>query len=151
MQGTWQEQWERVQIGLRRVEEIYKGRPETAGSPEAVYDLYAFFMNALHLRDWLANDPHVPADWGKVTAAMRGSDPLRICEDFAIATKHLKVDRPQIDANTRTLRQDVAVGGGQWASHAWRIAADNVQYDALDLAGDILRAWEVFLEAEDLH
>src|SRR6266542_220946 len=104
MRGQWHEQWERVQIGFRRVEAMYKGRREPEGSPEAVYDLYAFFMNALHLRDWLANDPHVPADWDKVTTAMRGEAPLRICEDFAIATKHLKVDRPQIDANTGTVR-----------------------------------------------
>src|SRR5215218_11073707 len=50
----WQKQWKRVEIGLQRLVAIYEGRQHD--SADASYDLYAFFLNCHHLRDWLAAD-----------------------------------------------------------------------------------------------
>jgi len=51
---AWLEQWERVFLGLDRLRRIYSGRE--GGSANAVYYLHSFFLNAYHLRDWIAED-----------------------------------------------------------------------------------------------
>ncbi len=85
--------------------------------------------------------------------------PLRICADLANRTKHLVLTQePWIDKDTAAVRQDVAVrvpSAGAVppraaASHAWTIEADGQSYDALNLARDIVHAWEQFLRARGL-
>jgi hypothetical protein len=88
VQGDWQEQWERVLIGLARVEQIYWGR--AGGSAEAVYDLYSFFLNAFHLRDWLVETTSLTLQ--QVDGEIDTSTALQACVDFANRVKHFKLD-----------------------------------------------------------
>src|SRR5256885_15353507 len=84
----WQKQWQRVEIGLRHLVEIYEGRQDD--SADALYDVYAFFLNCHHLRDWLAADKVSGMSWRKATKVIKRSTYLRVCADLANRTKHVE-------------------------------------------------------------
>jgi len=143
-------------LGLGRVEQIYQGR--AGGSAEAVYDLHSFFLNAYHLRDWLATDPATALTRKAIDAWIQASTELRICGDFANRAKHVVLSRtPWIDAQTGVTRQDVTVQLPSFgsrnvgtASHSWTIAAGGKSYDALELARDVVDAWTTLLQGHGL-
>jgi hypothetical protein len=137
----WQKQWQRVEIGLRRVEAIYAGRE--GHSVDALYDLYAFFLNCHHLREWLAADKVGGTSRRTATRVIKGSPYLRACADLVSRTKHAELTRHWIDSNTSPVPHDapVFVATGK-AAHRWEIAAGDATYDALDLAANCVAEWE---------
>jgi hypothetical protein len=57
-------------------------------------DVWAFFQNCWHIKDWLTHDYRVPKRIrDRVVAAARASRVLRICRDMANGTKHSKLTR----------------------------------------------------------
>jgi hypothetical protein len=137
----WQKQWQRVGLGLRRVEAIYEGRQ--GDSADVLYDLYSFFLNCHELRDWLAADKVSGMSWRKATKVIKGSAYLRVCADLANRTQHAELTRHWIDSNSSPVPHDatVFVGTGK-AAHRWEIAAGDATYDALDLAANCVAVWE---------
>lgn len=55
--GTWQEQYERVARWLNRLGDTYVGRLHDSVTEAYEDEVYAFFQNYYHLKDWLKNDP----------------------------------------------------------------------------------------------
>jgi hypothetical protein len=137
----WQKQWQRVGLGLRRVEAIYEGRE--GDSADVLYDLYSFFLNCHELRDWLAADKVSGMSRKKATKVIKGSAYLRVCADLANRTQHAELTRHWIDSNTSPVPHDatIFVGPGKVA-HRWEIAAGDATYDALDLAANCVAEWE---------
>lgn len=137
----WQKQWQRVELGLRRVEAIYEGRQ--GDSADALYDLYSFFLNCHELRDWLAADKVSGMSRRKATKVIKRSTYLRVCADLANRTKHAELTRHWIDSNTSPVPHDatVFVGTGE-AAHRWEIAAGDATFDALDLAANCVAVWQ---------
>jgi hypothetical protein len=86
----WQTQWQRVEIGRRRLVAIYEGRE--GDSADAVYDVYSFFLNCQHLRARLAADKVSGMSWKKATKVIKRSTYLRVCADLANRTKHIETD-----------------------------------------------------------
>lgn len=116
----WQKQWRRVEIGLRRVVAIYEEQP--GDSDHALYDLYSFFLNCHHLREWLAADKVSGMSWKKATRVIKESTHLRVCADLANRTKDVALTRHWMDR--------------------WEITAGEKTYDALDLAANCVAEWE---------
>jgi hypothetical protein len=137
----WQKQWQRVELGLRRVEALYEGRE--GDSADALYDLYSFFLNCHELRDWLAADKVSGMSRKKATKVIKRSAYLRVCADLANRTTHAELTRHWIDSNTSPVPHDAAVfvGTGKTA-HRWEVAAGDATYDALDLATNCVAEWE---------
>jgi hypothetical protein len=137
----WQKQWQRVEIGLRRVEAIYEGRP--GESIDALYDLYSFFLNCHDLRDWLAADKVSGMSRKKATKVIKRSPYLRVCADLANRRTDAELTRHWIDSNTAPVPHDatIFVEEGK-AAHRWEIAAGDATYDALDLAANCVAEWE---------
>jgi hypothetical protein len=125
----WQKQWQRVEIGLRRVEAIYEGRH--GDSVDALYDVYSFFLNCHELRDWLAADQVSGMSRKKATKVIKGSIYLRVCADLANRTKHAELTRHWLDTNTSPVPHDATV-----------FVAGDATYDALDLAAHCVAEWE---------
>ena len=136
----WQKQWKRVEIGLQRLVAIYEGRQHD--SADASYDLYAFFLNCHHLRDWLAADKVSGMSWKKATKVIKRSTHLRVCADLANRTRHVELTRQWIDRDASPTRQDVNVHVKTGAAHRWEVAAGDATYDALDLAANCVAVWE---------
>lgn len=63
----YQEQFERMKRWYERIKKIEQGRPHNLPSDHYHDEVYAFFMNCYHLRDWIEKDKTVePRDKGKV-------------------------------------------------------------------------------------
>ena len=130
-----------------------------ASSDEARDALYHFFQDAYHLRDWLRNDDSLTDSRKKVASRFGRKKFLRICADLCNSTKHYAlIDSWTGDLSTAFIGQDVTVrpaaaGSGQPprpALHAWRIESRGSQYDALTVAGEVIRTWDILLREAGL-
>lgn len=155
--SDWQEQYERMRRSKRRLERIATGR-EDAGSDDARDALVHFFQDAYHLKDWIKNDDEVPTDVDPEDA-IENSDALRLCADLANGTKHLKLQRTRTgDLETGFMGQGVTVrpspvGSGEPGRpplHSWRVASDGQTHDALQLAQNVIAAWDEWLNGKGL-
>ena len=54
-----QEQFERVKRWYSRIRDIYQGKPHIFPSDYYQDEVYAFFLNCYHLKDWIKNDDTV--------------------------------------------------------------------------------------------
>jgi hypothetical protein len=62
-------------------------------------DVWAFFQNCWHLKDWVKHDPFVPPEMkDRIKSAVRTSMVLAVCHDMANGTKHLVLHGPQAGA-----------------------------------------------------
>jgi hypothetical protein len=157
----WREQYDRLLRSHDRLSAI-AGGGQHASSDEARDALIHFFQDRWHLADWIANDPAIRIGRGAIDAHVNNSQALMLCADLANGTKHFGLDpgrRPRTgDAATAVTRQDVAVRPAtigspdppQPALHAWRVSSGGQEYDALTLAGDVVREWNQWLQAAGL-
>ncbi len=150
--GSWNEQWDRVQLGLHRIEAIYAGRPEPEGTAGAYYDVFTFFVNCHHLVDWIASDANLTrSTQRKARALVSKSNELKVCADLANRSKHSALTRTQTgDPSTGPSGNDAAVMVGRGAKHAFRVSSRGVELDALLLAGECVMTWRTFLAARGL-
>ena len=89
------EQFARVERALARVRSN-RGRE----LPEYEDDVWSFFQNAWHLKDWIKNDPELSQkDRDAVEGDVGGLEVLRICADLANRSKHLRLEHKRLDAN----------------------------------------------------
>lgn len=86
--SEWEKQFKRIIRALAKVE-----RPNRDEDVE-LDDLYVFFQNCWHLKDWIANDDNLPQ--GTRDAIVRTAEAmerLKFCADLANGSKHLKLKR----------------------------------------------------------
>jgi hypothetical protein len=93
------EQLNRVERWYKRFEEIDSGTIHNRPSEYYQDDVYSFFQNCHHLKDWIKNDTNVtlPNKGQVVEDHVSGNDDLKLCADICNGTKHLKL----IDPKTR--------------------------------------------------
>src|SRR4030095_2546076 len=96
------QQYGRVRRYLERIQDQDRDRTEYED------DLWSFFQNCWHLKDWLINDedPGVSPELRdelkhKLSDSLGPYANLRICGDLANRTKHLKLKNPWADAKAR--------------------------------------------------
>lgn len=169
---AWEEQWKRVNRYLDRVETIYSGRTQ-GGTEDVRDDLYAFFQNAHHLKDWLTNDPSVTSlPKRDIEAFISRTECLRICADLSNGTKHLILNSTRTrDPSTAVTKTHVTVYGRtafetrrpdgalehlqvpaepQIISYAFTVESGGREYDALALSRDIVEHWRRWVEQSNL-
>jgi hypothetical protein len=85
-----QEQFARVKRYYERFKKLSDGMEHVASTDNYLDDVYAFFQNAHHMKDWLKNDAAFTKytnqeieHYVKITPA------LAICADICNSTKHL--------------------------------------------------------------
>lgn len=155
----WREQYDRLHRSHKRLSAIAGG--QVAGSSDEARDaLFHFFQDAYHLKDWIKNDPAVTTS--DVEHYIKTREVLRLCADLCNGTKHFGLDpnkRPRTgDASTAFDSQSVwvrpaTIGSGlppRPALHAWTVSSGGQHYNALALGGEVVRAWEQWLEREGL-
>ena len=108
---TYREQFERVERFLDRV------RRKETDTVEYMDDLWAFFQNAWHLKDWVKYDSSIPKDKsGRIIKAAEASDVIQICADLANRSKHLALTRKDRKGADVTGRNITIVIGGNTSS-----------------------------------
>ena len=148
----WTEQWERVLRWHERIKDQKQPRLDYED------DLWAFFQNCWHMKDWIKNDHALGLTQGKKTGfedEVNRSVPLVICGDLANRTKHA------LPNNRRKTTKGAHVLGLAYHAHVhehvgkrkkrtirvrqrwdYRIAYDNgKETKALVLAKEAITAW----------
>ena len=80
----WKMQWRRVERGFAKLSAVYNDCE--------LYDddLYHFFQDAWHLKDWIKNDPAVPTNVrAQIEKELDNITYFRITADFANGTTHM--------------------------------------------------------------
>lgn len=108
--------------------------------------LLTFFQNCYALRDWIQNDERAPKT--DLDTLMSSSEALRICRDICNGSKHLTISHPSIDADFSIGREYIpcSLVTGLPSPHRWFIVAGTEKHDVLELAGECMKTWELFLE-----
>jgi hypothetical protein len=152
----YMEQWERVQRFFLRFESLSKSIDHSRPSQEYDDDVYAFFQNCYHLKDWIKNDPYC-ARWPSVEALINGDAYLKLCADLCNAQKHLTLTTSRSSQNPvfdgGTIKLNITEGAGPTqvkVAVAYNIATATLgTIDALDLARNCVNSWKTFIAAND--
>lgn len=145
----YREQYERVRRWYDRFATTDQGRPHDASPENYVDDIYSFFLNCYHLKDWIKRDPTVPTgtqqaveDW------INGNRPLKLCADICNGHKHLVLKQPRSGESPAfgTLHYGLSLGSGlPVISLKYEVDTTAGPLDAFEIATDCMRAWESFL------
>lgn len=153
------EQFERVKRYLKRIEN------QDRDSTEYDDDLWSFFQNCHHLKDWIINDTDIPDEvkgietkvGGNIEKFVSNNEELRICADLANRSKHLEL--------TRNSREDAKVTNRNTRIYVPLVGSDSTGTStcehiitlrdgskriALDVARKAVKAWESFLSENNL-
>ncbi|MDP4511733.1 hypothetical protein [Nonomuraea turcica] len=155
----WRDQHQRMLRSHVRLAEAASGAM-SGGSDEARDRLFHFFQDAYHLKDWLKNDddPRIPPN-GDVEALFtnpqRSIAVLRLAADLCNGVKHRKLRAGTSktgDDSTRISNQSVSIflGSPVIAEHQWYVTSGGQKYDVVELADDIVEAWNAWLTARKL-
>ena len=155
---SYVEQYQRVKRWYNRLVVIYEGIEHKVNSEYYQDEMYAFFQNCYHLKDWLKNDPKI---WWVLGNALEGfvsgdKSPqcMRICGDLCNGSKHMVITRkPKIDKNTSVKSRDYGLQlGGEVAivSVKYNIECQGKTYDALSLAQCCMKEWDKFMDEYDI-
>ncbi len=93
--SEYKRQFERVKRFLGRVEDQNRELVDYED------DLWSFFQQSWHLKDWIKNDPSVPAAVrSRVENEVKKHQVLMICADLANRSKHLHLTRNRTGARS---------------------------------------------------
>jgi len=140
------EQFERVKRSLVRIEN------QDRNSTEYDDDLWHFFQDCYHLKDWIKNDPNIPYDVkGETEYYVKNNKELRICADLANRSKHLKlILEPREDADITNRSVNIIVGPEPSTREVTITLRNGCKFTALEVAREAVKAWESFLSKNNL-
>ena len=142
------EQFDRVKRWYQRFVTIDEGKQHNLPSDNYQDEVYAFFVNCFHLKDWIKNDESVGAAAAKVEDFIKNNKELNLCRDICHGIKHLKLDKPRSDQDPRFGQRKfyLQVGGPETTiSIRYTIDTSSGPVDAFELATKCLKAWENFI------
>lgn len=144
----WYEQWYSVRQHLELVE--FNSSPDAYQGNDALRrDLESFFVECVHLGDWLWHDKSTGLSKAEVKRYINNHPALNICLAAANVKKHHTRDNP----NAMTARIS-SVGfdtNGVHASISWSEGSNSGIEDAFDLARRCVKAWESYLQGHGLQ
>lgn len=157
MVNKYVEQFERTKRLHQRFQRLTTEIEHTQASQNYDDDVYSFFQNCYHLKDWIKNDPYCAA-WPNVEAFINANPDLKICADLCNGLKHLSVTRPRSVENPQFAGRKIAInisdGIGAKASVSIAVSYDVATtnrgtLDAFTLASSCVSAWAQFIAAND--
>src|SRR5262245_60194522 len=90
MTTSYREQYDRMKRWYDRFVALDQGRPHDVPSDNYLDEIYAFFMNCYHLKDWIIHDITALPDEKVVETYINSSHPLKLCADICNSLKHLR-------------------------------------------------------------
>ncbi len=148
MKKRYLEQYERVKRWYERLRLINKGKEHSLPSDYYQDEVYAFFINCYHLKDWIKSDPASKVDAKTVEKFVAGSEFLSVCGDVCNGSKHLAITNVKVDKNTKIGGRNffLELGASLPIFRArYKVISGDKEYDAFDLATRCLEEWRVFL------
>lgn len=116
-------------------------------------DLWSFFQNAWHLKDWIDNDETISDEKTKqILKRAHESKILLICADLANRTKHLNLRPKGGDADMTSRNVNIMVGAKPSTEYSHIVTLDDgSQMVAQELAEKIVLEWEEIMRDEGLE
>ncbi len=153
-QHRFLEQLGRVKRWYARMKGLDFGKSHMMPSDYYEDEVYSFFLNCYHLKDWLKNDESVDLSVReKVEEFVNKNDCLLICADLCNSSKHLRLDSARSDQEPKFGKKhiDVLIDAGDSCPPVIRIKY-SIQtkvgkIDAFELASECLEKWEEFIKA----
>lgn len=154
MAAKYIEQLERTKRYLKRFSDITNGIPYTQTSRGYEDDVYAFFQNCYHLKEWIKNDPYC-SKWN-VEKFIKSNKDLQICADLCNGLKHLHLTKPPRSTENPKFsggytHLDIRHNHSEETSEVVRIAMSftitttSGDIDAFDLGRKCVSAWENYI------
>ncbi len=141
-------QFIRMERYLKRFYEIRTGRDHDHDSEYYLDEVYSFFLNCYHLKDWLIHDPAFPANAAEIEGFINLNVDLQICADICNGHKHLKLSRPRSAESPKmgTTKFFVGLGSGQPTIGAnYTVDTASGPRDAYALAERCTELWRSFI------
>jgi hypothetical protein len=148
-QSKYPEQWDRVRRWYLRFREISEGKLHDRSSDFYQDDIYAFFMNCYHLKDWIKKDPTASSLSAEVEDFITNVPEMALCADICNGIKHLVLLKPRSSENPQFEKRLFRVGVGTQPTAIaveYTIEMESGAIDAFELATRCLKAWEGFLK-----
>ena len=152
-----QEQFERMKRWYERIKKIDQGMPHNLSFinlPSGYFydELYAFFVNCYHLRDWIENDDTVkPLEKEKVEHFMKQNECMCVCRDICTGIKHLEQKSSPRSGQVPKFggrELSLSLGGGPEPiiNVKFSIETKTGTIDAFELASKCVRKWGEFIK-----
>jgi len=139
-------QWERVKRALLRIENNKNRQMD-----EYEDDVWNFFQNCWHLKDWIKNDPAINSvHQESVECDVKKVDELVICADLCNRSKHLKLTCKRVDADVtgRNININTGPPGEGYGEYNFIITIDDGRsFDAITVARISVEKWAGLLES----
>lgn len=145
---TYLQQWQRVIRWYGRFKDISERKHISQVSLHDEDDVFAFFMNCYHLKDWIKNDPSANQMRGRVEGFVNKSTSLSICADLCNGLKHLTLDKSRSGQNPRFGEKTQRVYYDQTpivVCQGYTIVAGDNTLDAFDVAWQCMMDWHRFI------
>lgn len=151
-------QFLRVKRYLKKVRLIAKKQFPEGVDDHVEDEVYAFFLNCHHFKDWVIEDASLSIAKQTVENFVKKSKCLKICADLANAHKHCGLDpakRPKSNPMPNTtpdliypilVHMNLRISPALLGLEA-NIQSDHGEYDYLVLAEECFEAWVQFLRA----
>lgn len=144
------EQFARVKRYHERFREINEGKSHCLNSAYYEDDVYSFFINCHHLKDWIISDPAVTLSNQNVENWVKVNPALLICADMCNGAKHLKRTPNRIvSGKVRSIDSkaySVAIKEGSTKPPTITIKFFIDNFDAFKVATECILKWEEFFK-----
>jgi len=142
---SFKEQYERVKRYLKRIQS------EEQSTTDYMDDLYSYFVNCYHLKDWIKNDPSTGLSHREVENFVNSKLSLQICADLANRTKHLVLaEHIRKDAEITNRSVTIDLGKGKTIHENIITLQDGSKHVAENIAQQALDDWTQFISTKKL-
>lgn len=149
------QQYERVQRFLLRLKNQNRSQIEYED------DIWAFFQNCWHLKDWIKNDTTISSSAREaVEGEVKNYNSLMIAADLANRSKHFDLTFIRLDANItkksvtvyppllihNSKKGEIALNGKCRSEYHYTITTqDKSEYDVLKVANKAVEDWDIVI------
>jgi len=150
--SSFKDQFERVNRYLKRIQS------EDQPTIDYLDDLYSFFINCHHLKDWVKKDKSTGLTKNEVEDFVQSKLSLRICADLANASKHVtperrlrkKDKRPQDNAHITNRNATISIPLRRTIYQNIVTLQDGSKHIAENIARQAVDDWTQFLSTKNL-
>jgi hypothetical protein len=157
----YKEQLKRAHRYYVRLKALNEGLGYSAPADTYFDDMYAFFQNCYHIKDWLKNDKEfILYNDKQIENYVSNSLSLSICADICNGVKHLTLNsktrskaEPKLVGREISLHFNDSLGSPSEDQSAtfkvnFLFEHDGKIIDAFELATDAMAAWESFIQCD---
>jgi hypothetical protein len=142
---SYLEQYNRMIRWYSKFEEINKGILHTKDTDFLKDEVYSFFQNCFHLKDWIEKD--IPKLKRDVENLVKTEVCFKICEDICHGSKHFRLRKySNFEDQPDFKRQEIKFDIGGAIKINFEIDFKGKNYEAFDIATECVNKWKDFIK-----